>query len=212
MALNESQSRLIENLVGRSYEFWQHYFHRLQEYFPTQFREVSLDNFYKGINRVQPSYIRVEADEGTYNLHIMVRMDLEIALLEGTLLVKDLPAAWNDRMQAYLGLTPPNDAQGVLQDVHWSAGSFGYFPTYALGNVVSSQIWNRMLQDIPDLRKQLHQAEFDEMVGWLRENIHQHGTKYSAQELLVKLTGSGIDPEPYLRYLTEKFGDIYNLN
>ena len=209
MALNESQSRLIENLVGRSYEFWQHYYPRLQEYFPSQFLGVSLEDFYKGINRVQPSLIRVEADEGTYNLHIMLRMELEIELLEGTLEVKELPTAWNDRMQDYLGLTSPNDAQGVLQDVHWSAGSFGYFPTYALGNLVSAQLWERILQDIPDLTDQIRQASFEELLVWLREKIHQHGTKYTAQELLMDLTGASIDPNPYISYLTKKYKQIY---
>jgi len=209
MALNESQSRLIENLVGRSYQFWQYYYPRLKDYFPAQFQEVSLEDFYKGINQVKPSLIRVEADEGTYNLHIMLRMELEIKLLEGTLAVKDLPAAWSEGMHDYLGLVPPNDSQGVLQDVHWSAGSFGYFPTYALGNLVSAQIWEKILQDLPDINDQIRQASFEELLGWLREKIHRHGTKYTAQELLISLTGSSIDPNPYIDYLTKKYKQIY---
>jgi carboxypeptidase Taq len=209
MAVNESQSRLIENLVGRSYDFWLHYFLHFQQYFPVQLAEVSLDNFYKGINRVQPSLIRVEADEATYNLHIMLRMELEIRLLEGSLEVKDLPAAWNALMDEYLGLQPPDVAQGVLQDIHWSAGSFGYFPTYALGNVVAAQLWEVINHDIPHLSQSLRRGEFAELVNWLREHIHRHGTKYSAQELLEQLTGSSIDPQPYLHYLQHKFGNIY---
>jgi carboxypeptidase Taq len=212
MALNESQSRLIENLVGRSYNFWLHYYPHLQRYFPDQLAGVSLDNFYKGINRVQPSLIRVEADESTYNLHIMLRMELEIRLLEGSLEVKDLPTAWNGLMDEYLGLQPPNDAQGVLQDIHWSAGSFGYFPTYALGNVVAGQLWEILNQDIPHLQDHLRRGEFAELIAWLRERVHRHGTKYSAQERLLELTGSTINPEPYLCYLTEKFGAIYGFN
>jgi carboxypeptidase Taq len=211
MAIHESQSRMWENLVGRSREFWQFYYPLLQALFPTQLGNVPMDAFYKGINRVSPTMIRVDADEATYNLHIMLRLELEIALIEGSLAVRDLPAAWNDRMQAYLGITPPNDRLGVLQDVHWSGGLFGYFPTYALGNLVSAQLWEQILVDLPDLPDQIAQGEFMPLLNWLRENIHQHGAKYEPQELIQRVTGSRIDPAPYVRYLQRKFGEIYQI-
>ncbi len=210
MAIHESQSRLWENLVGRSLAFWEYFYPRLQEYFP-QLSHVSLETFYKGINKVEPSLIRVEADEATYNLHIMLRLELEIALVEGTLDVKDLPDIWNAKMQEYLGITPPDDAAGVLQDVHWSDGYLGYFPTYALGNLVSAQLWEAIQRDIPDLEDQIRAGRFEALLIWLREKIHYHGRKYEPQELVQRVTGSKIDPAPYLRYLRNKFGPIYGL-
>ncbi len=211
LALHESQSRMWENLVGRSLPFWKFYFPRLKEYFPTQLGDVDLETFYKGINKVSPSLIRVEADEATYNLHIMLRLELEIALMEGSLQVKDLPEAWNARVKDYLGLTPPNDAVGVLQDIHWSGGMIGYFPTYALGNLVSAQLWECILRDIPDMDARIEQGEFSTLLDWLREKIHRHGSKYEPQELVKRVTGSKIDPQPYMRYLQAKLSDIYNL-
>jgi carboxypeptidase Taq len=160
---------------------------------------------------VQPSFIRVESDEATYNLHIMVRMEVEIALMEGSLEVKDLPEAWNARMQEYLGITPPDDAHGVLQDVHWGDGYFGYFPTYALGNLVSVQLWERINTDIPNLNDQMRAGEFSALLGWLVENVHCNGSKFESQELVRRITGSGIDPDPYMRYLRNKYSQIYSL-
>jgi carboxypeptidase Taq len=211
LAVHESQSRMWENLVSRSRPFWEGYYPRLQETFPAQLGNVSLDAFYKGINRVQPSLIRVEADEATYNLHVMLRLEIEIGLMEGSLPVKDLPEVWNTRMQEYLGLTPPDDARGVLQDVHWSNGYIGYFSTYALGNLISAQLWERINADIPDLRDQIRRGEFSTLLGWLREKIHRHGAKFEPQELVQRVTGSKIDPAPYLRYLRSKYGEIYGL-
>jgi len=211
LGLHESQSRLYENLVGRSYDFWIHFYPRLQEYFPMQLANVSLESFYSGINKVEPSLIRVEADEATYNLHIMLRLELEIALIEGQVLVKDLPGEWNDRMGEYLGLTPTNDALGVLQDVHWSEGYIGYFSTYALGNLISAQLWECIHTDIPDLPEQVRRGEFSRLTGWLTEKIHRHGAKFEPQELVTQATGSKIDPAPYLRYLESKYGQIYGL-
>jgi carboxypeptidase Taq len=211
LAMHESQSRMWENLVGRSRPFWEHFYPRLQQYFPTQLGNVSLEAFYKGINKVQPSLIRVEADEATYNLHIMLRLELEIALMEGSLEVKHLPEAWNSRMQEYLGLTPPNDAMGVLQDVHWSNGYIGYFSTYALGNLISVQLWERINADIPDLTQQIRRGDFSHLLHWLREHVHRHGRKFEAQELVQRITGSKIDPAPYMRYLRSKYGEIYGL-
>jgi carboxypeptidase Taq len=210
LAVHESQSRMWENLVGRSFPFWQYFYPRLQEIFP-QLAGVPLEKFYKGINKVQPSFIRVEADEATYNLHIMLRLEMEIALLEGKVAAKDMPDLWNAKMQEYLGVTPPNDAKGVLQDIHWSGGSIGYFSTYALGNLISVQLWEKINQDIPDLVEQIRQGKFETLLGWLREKIHRHGGKFEPQELVQKVTGSKIDPAPYVRYLTKKYSEIYNL-
>jgi len=211
MALHESQSRMWENLVGRSLPFWKFFYPRLKAKFPDQLANVDLMSFYKAINKVEPSLVRVEADEATYNLHIMLRLELEIALMEGSLEVKDLPEAWNARMEAYLGITPPRDAVGVLQDVHWSGGMIGYFPTYALGNLVSAQLWETMLKDIPDITDQFERGEFRILLKWMGEKIHLHGAKFEPEELILKVTGSKIDPNPYLRYLKRKYGEIYSL-
>lgn len=211
LAVHESQSRMWENLVGRSLPFWEHFYPRLQQTFPDQFGKLDLPTFYKGINKVQPSLIRVEADEATYNLHIMLRLEIEIGLMEGTIAVKDLPRIWNERMHDYLGVVPPNDAQGVLQDVHWSSGMIGYFSTYALGNLISVQLWERINADIPTLNDQIRQGEFGALLGWLREKVHCYGAKFEPQELVQRVTGSKIDPAPYVHYLQNKFGEIYGL-
>jgi carboxypeptidase Taq len=211
LAVHESQSRMWENLVGRSRAFWVGFYRRLQEVFPDQLGSVELETFYRAINKVEPSLIRVEADEATYNLHIMLRFELEIELMEGALEVADLPEAWNSRFQEFLGMVPPDDAKGVLQDIHWSAGMFGYFPTYALGNLLAAQLWDKIVEDVPGLETKIGQMEFGDLLGWLRENVHRHGSKFEPVELLTTVTGSGLTAEPYLRYLREKFGDIYGL-
>jgi carboxypeptidase Taq len=211
LGVHESQSRLWENLVGRSLPFWQYFYPSLQQRFPRQLGHVDLGDFYRGINCVKPSLIRVEADEATYNLHIMLRLEIEIGLIEGSLPVKDLPEIWNARMQEFLGITPPNDAQGVLQDIHWSMGLIGYFSTYSLGNLISVQLWERLLADIPDLTGQIADGEFSALLGWLRRNVHRHGAKFEPQDLVQQVTGSRIDPAPYLRYLSAKYGEIYGL-
>lgn len=211
MAIHESQSRLWENLVGRSLPFWKYFYPKFQQTFPEIFSNIDLMSFYRGINRVNPSFIRTEADEATYNLHIMLRLELEIALMEGRLAVKDLPEAWNQRMHDYLGITPPNNKVGVLQDVHWSGGMIGYFPTYALGNLVSVQLWECIRRDIPNLDEQLEHGEFSNLLAWLRQNVHVFGSKYEPQELVQKITGSKIDPQPYMHYLQTKYGEIYQL-
>ena len=187
------------------------FYPRLQELFPSQLGNVSLDKFYRGINAVEPSLVRVEADEATYNLHIMLRMELEIALMEGSMAVKDAPDAWNQKFEEYLGIVPSNDAEGILQDVHWSFGGFGYFPTYALGNLVSAQLWEKMSEEIKDIDGIIENAEFEVILAWLRKNVHIHGAKYEPQELVKKITGSKITPEPFMKYLNSKFGEIYDL-
>ncbi len=211
LAAHESQSRMWENLVGRSLPFWEYFYPRLKKVFPSQLDGVSLKNFYKAINKVEPSFIRVNADEATYNLHIMLRLELEIALVEGKVAIKDLPEIWNAKMNEYLGITPPNDALGVLQDVHWSYGSIGYFSTYALGNLVSAQLWEKINKDIKGLDEEIRKGKFDSLLGWLRKHIHTQGRKYYPQELVQKITGSKITPEPYVRYLTTKYSGIYGL-
>jgi carboxypeptidase Taq len=211
LAVHESQSRMWENLVGRSLPFWEHFYPALRKTFPRKLEGVSLKSFYKAINKVEPSLIRVNADEATYNLHIMLRLELEVAMVEGKLAIKDLPEIWNTKMQEYLGVTPPNDAKGVLQDIHWSGGMIGYFSTYALGNLISVQLWEKISQDIPDLDSQIHKGDFGPLLDWLRRNVHKCGKKYEPQTLVEKVTGSKITYEPYIRYLTKKFGEIYGL-
>jgi carboxypeptidase Taq len=200
-----------ENLVGRSKAFWVGFYPRLQEYFPSQLNDVALEDFYCAINKVERSLIRTEADEATYNLHIMLRFELELALMEGKLQVSDLPEVWNTKMEEYLKVTPPSDADGVLQDIHWSFGIFGYFSTYSLGNLVSSMFWEKILEDIPDLEIQLERRKFDALLSWLQENILQHGSKFEPAEMIRRVTGSKLTAEPYVRYLKSKFGAIYQL-
>jgi carboxypeptidase Taq len=212
LGVHESQSRLWENLVGRSYGFWRHYFPRAQELFPEALGKVSLDDFYAAVNRVEPSFIRVEADEITYNLHVMVRFELELAILEGRLDVGEIPEAWNSKYQDYLGVTPPDDALGCLQDVHWSMGLIGYFPTYTLGNVMSVQFFEAAKRAHPGLEDSVAQGEFGTLLGWLRDNIHRHGSKYEPRELLKRVTGSDLDAGPYIGYLNTKFRTLYGLS
>ncbi len=212
LGVHESQSRLWENVLGRSREFWRCYYPRLQEFFPQQLGEVEREEFYRAINKVSPSFIRVEADEVTYNLHIFLRFELEQDLVEERLRVTDLPEAWNAKMEAYLGLTPPNDSLGVLQDIHWSGGSIGYFSTYTLGNVLSLQFYGQTLQDIPDMPEQFSRGEFGALLDWFKEKIHRHGRKYTASELVERVTGAErIEAEPYLAYIKHKFSDIYRV-
>jgi carboxypeptidase Taq len=211
MSLHESQSRMWENLVGRGLPAWRFFFPKLQAAFPAQFGDVELNTFYGAINKVEPSLIRVEADEATYNMHIILRFELEQEILSGELPLEDLPEAWNSRMAEYLGVEVPDDTRGVLQDIHWSGGAIGYFPTYSLGNVVSVQLWDKARGELPDLDAQFEQGEFGELAGWLRENLHRHGRKYTSKEMLERITGGGMDPGPYIRYLRSKLGEIYGL-
>ena len=206
LGIHESQSRMWENLVGRGRPFWRFFYPRLQEIFPEQLADVELDTWYRTINRVQPSLIRIKADEITYNMHIILRFELEQDMLEGRVPIADLPRVWNERMQQYLGVEPPDDSDGVLQDMHWATGTIGYFSTYSLGNVMSVQIWEKIKDDIPELEEQIERGEFAPLREWLGEHIHKHGRKFTPQDTLERATGSRIDPEPYLRYLREKHG------
>ncbi len=211
LGVHESQSRLWENLVGRSRAFWGFFFPALQARFPQQLGGVTLDRFYRGINKVQPSLIRVEADEATYNLHVMLRVELEIALLDGTAQVADLPALWRAKMKDYLGLEPSTDALGVLQDIHWSAGLFGYFATYTLGNVIAAQLWDTYGAANPDRDTDIAAGNFAPLLAWLRTNLHQYGRAYKPQELVTRITKTRVDPGPYLQYLERKYGEVYGL-
>lgn len=211
LAVHESQSRMWENLVGRSLPFWQHFYPDLKKTFPSQLDGVNVKSFYKAINKVKPSFIRVNADEATYNLHIMLRLEIEIGMVEGSIEVKDLPEIWNAKMRDYLGITPPDDAQGVLQDIHWSYGAIGYFSTYALGNIISAQLWEKINREIKNLEEQIRKGQFAELREWLRVNLHQYGHKYDPRDLVRRVTGQGIDPAAYVRYLTKKYTDVYGL-
>ena len=209
LGLNESQSRTWENLVGRSRPFWSYWYEPLQQTFPKQLGDVGFDTFMAAINRAEPGFLRVEADETTYSLHIILRFNLERQLIDGSLRPKDLPEAWNAAMLDLLGLEVQNDAMGVLQDVHWSSGGIGYFPTYALGNVISLQIWPAVCEAIPDLDEQMEGGELETLAAWLRDNLYSLGRKLAPKETIERLTGSPvIDPQPYLAYLREKLAAL----
>lgn len=211
LGVHESQSRLWENLVGRSRGFWRHYFPRLRDVFSQQLADQDAESFYRAVNRVIPSFIRVEADEVTYNLHIMLRFELENDLVERKLRVADVPEAWNAKMKEYLGIVPPNDAAGCLQDIHWSGASLGYFSTYSLGNFFSVQLFEAALRANRDIQDQISRGEFSGLLGWLRENVHQHGRKFTLNELAVRATGEPLQTRYYLDYLKKKYGEIYGL-
>ncbi len=210
--VHESQSRLWENLVGRSRGFWQFFYPRLQAYFPEQLGDVSLDEFYRAINKVERSLIRTDADEVTYNLHVMLRFDFELALLEGKLSIADLPDAWNARFEADFGITPPDYKDGVMQDVHWFAGRVGgVFQGYTLGNILSAQFYNAALKAHPDISAQIAQGEFGTLHAYLKDNIYTHGKKFTAAELVERVTGSPLSIAPYITYLKTKYGELYSL-
>jgi len=202
---------LWENVVGRSRGFWQHWFPRLREIFPAQLADQTVESFYRAINQVAPSLIRVEADEVTYGLHIMLRFEMENALVEGKLKVADVPEAWNAKMKEYLGIIPPNDAQGCLQDVHWSTGDIGYFATYSLGSMFAAQLYEKAVRDIPAIPEQITRGEFAELLGWLRQNVHTHGRKFTLDELARRVTGEPLQSRSYVAYLKKKFGAIYGV-
>jgi len=210
LGIHESQSRLWENHVGRSRAFWEHFYPQAQEEFAA-LEEVSLEDFYFAINDVQPSLIRTEADEVTYNLHVMIRFELEQVLIADELAVADLPEAWNDKYREYLGIEPPSDADGVLQDVHWGACLFGYFPTYTLGNLYASQFMARAEQDLGDLDSMFRRGEFGPLREWFRERVHRQGRRYSATELVERVTGRPLSPDALMEHLRTKFGPLYGL-
>ena len=209
-AFHESQSRLWENLVARSYDFWVFFYPEFQSRFPEQLAGVSLDRFYRAVNKVEPSLIRTEADEATYNLHIMLRYEMEKEMLNGGMEVKDIPEEWNRKSFEYLGIAPQNDSEGVLQDIHWSMGEFGYFPTYALGNLIAAQLWMRAEQELPALGDSIRRGDFGLLLTFLRENLHHHGACFNPEETLRRAVGTPhLDPDCFLTLLEKKYRAIY---
>ncbi|WP_221031823.1 carboxypeptidase M32 [Actomonas aquatica] len=211
MAMHESQSRMWENQVGRGRPFWMFFEQQFRARFGAQLEGISSDELLLAINAVAPTLVRVEADEVYYNLHIILRFELEQRLFSGELAVADLPAAWNERCEALLGQRPTNDAEGVLQDVHWSGGAFGYFPSYCLGNMIAAQLWDAVRGAMPDLEADFARGEFGRLLGWLRENVHAHGKRYSALELVEKVTGKPLSPQPLLAYLEDRYASLYQV-
>ncbi|MEZ6132438.1 MAG: carboxypeptidase M32 [Planctomycetaceae bacterium] len=211
LGIHESQSRMWENLVGRSKAFWQHFYPRTQQRFPDALSGVSLDDFHFAINAVNPSFIRVEADEVTYNLHIMLRFDLERELISGRLSAEDVPAAWNARFTKDFGITPASDAEGCLQDVHWSAGLLGYFPTYALGNMYAAQFFEAAEEQIGDLQILFAKGEFRPLLDWLRNHVHHHGQRFSANRLVEVVTGHSLSNKPLMKQLNDRFRPLYGI-
>lgn len=211
LGVHESQSRMWENVVGRSRGFWQHFYPELQQTFPEQLDGADLDTFYRAINRVEPSLIRVEADEVTYNMHIMLRFEIEMDLLDDRYPVREAPAVWNDKMEEYLGIRPPTDTQGILQDIHWSGGMMGYFPTYSLGNILSVQFYEAAVRAHPRIPEEITQGRFDTLRGWLTDNVYQYGRKFEPNELVQRATGEPLQSRSYMSYLQRKYGEIYGL-
>jgi carboxypeptidase Taq len=211
LGIHESQSRLWENCVGLSRPFWRHFYPVLQDTFPEQLRSVPLSEFYAALNTVKPSFIRVDADELTYNLHIMLRFEIERDMLEDRVKIEDLPQLWRDKMQAFLGVSPKTDREGVLQDVHWSLGAIGYFPTYTLGNLYSVQFFNQAVRDTPDLLDRIAEGNLRPLKTWLNERIHRWGRTYTAEALVKRVTGEPLNPIHFTSYLERKYSEIYRL-
>lgn len=210
-SVHESQSRLWENNVGRSKKFWQHYYPALQKHFPEQFQKISLDQFYKGINQVQPSFIRTEADELTYHFHVYIRYELEKKLIDKTLTPHDIPAYWNEQYKKYFSVAVPDDKKGCLQDVHWSHGSFGYFPTYSLGSFYAAQFYQTAKTEIKGLENEIENGHTSSLLNWLRQNIHSKGRFFTSEELCKEVNGTGLDVNYFVNYLLDKYVSIYNL-
>ena len=209
LGIHESQSRFWENCIGRGADFWAHFYPVLQQHFPAKLANVSMMDFYKAANRVEPSLIRTEADEVTYHFHILIRYEIEKALIEGSLETDGIPARWNELYNHYLGITPPDDLTGVLQDVHWSHGSFGYFPTYTLGSFYAAQFYHQAILDIPNLKNNILNGDYKALLQWLREGIHQHGRRYTSEELCKRITGRKLDSSFFMQYIQHKLNGIY---
>ncbi|HKP32993.1 MAG TPA: carboxypeptidase M32 [Chitinophagaceae bacterium] len=208
-SIHESQSRLWENQVGRSLGFWQHYYPLLLKYFPEQLKNVSVEQFWKGINKVQSSLVRTEADEVTYHFHVYIRYELEKRLIENSISVKDIPSFWNENYKKYLGVAVPDDLRGCLQDVHWSHGSFGYFPTYSLGSFFAAQFYTTALKQVPEIENDIREGKSDKLLKWLRENVHKYGRFYTSDELCRNISGEGLNTAYFIQYLLDKYRKIY---
>ena len=211
LGIHESQSRMWENLVGRSRSFWKWYYPKAKAALPDTLKDVSEDQFYFAVNSIEPSLIRVEADEATYNLHIMLRFEIEQAMLRDEVKPRDVPAAWNERMKQYLGIVPPDDRRGCLQDIHWSGGSVGYFATYSLGNLYAAQFFDKARQDLGDLDAMFARGEFAPLLDWLRQNIHRHGKRYTAAQLVKRVTGKELSADALMRHLSKKAQELYDV-
>lgn len=211
LGIHESQSRLWERIIGGSYSFWKYFYPKMQKEFPSPFKKLPLSEFYGIVNSVQPSLIRTQADEVTYNLHIIIRFEIERDLIDGKLKPKDVPKVWNAKVKEYLGIQVPDDSHGVLQDVHWVLGLFGYFPTYTFGNLYSAQFWDSMKKDMPNITKDFEKGNFQEAREWLRKHIHQHGKIYTAGALVKKVTGKELNSSHFIQYLEEKYNKIYGI-
>lgn len=209
LSIHESQSRLWENNIGRGLPFWQHNFPILKTFFAEQCKNLSVNSFYKGINKVTPSLIRTEADELTYHFHVMIRYEIEKMLIDGTISTKDIPAYWNEHYQKYLGITVPDDKRGCLQDIHWSHGSFGYFATYSLGSIIAAQLYAAIEQENISINKQVAEGNTTAILNWLRKNIHQYGRAFTSQQLCKKITGETLNTNHFIEYATKKYTDIY---
>jgi carboxypeptidase Taq len=212
LSIHESQSRMWENNVGRSSGFWQHFFPKIQGRFSEQLKDSGAETWYRGANKVQPSLIRTEADELTYHFHVLIRYEIEKALLDGSLTPHDVREAWNAGYERHLGLTPPDDKQGVLQDVHWSHGSFGYFPTYSLGSFYAAQFFEKAAEELPTLEGDIGKGEFEGLLQWLRQNVHQYGRRFTSEELCERITGRRLELGAFMRYAEKKYAGIYRLD
>jgi len=212
LGAHESQSRLWENNIGKSREFWKYFYPKIKKEFPLPFNKISLDELYKTINKISPSLIRTEADEISYNLHIILRFEIEKEMIEGSIDLKDLPQIWNFKVKEYFGIKVPSDSLGVLQDVHWSCGLIGYFPTYAIGNLYAAQFYSVMEKQIKDIKNKISKGDFLEIKNWLNKNIHTHGKLYSAGDLVKKVTGEPLNSDYFIKYIENKYKEIYRVN
>jgi len=210
MGMHESQSRFYENILGKSMEFWRCLYPKFQETYP-ELEAVDLKSFYRAINCVEPSLIRIDADELTYSLHVIIRYEMEKLLINSDIDIDDVPRLWNEKYKEYLGVEPENDAEGVLQDVHWSGGDFGYFPSYALGNLYGAQIFHTLKQEIPDWDQKICSGDLSLITQWLKENVHQHGAVLKPAELIQKVTGEELSAKYFVEYLNDKFGQLYGV-
>ncbi|MCK5258976.1 MAG: carboxypeptidase M32, partial [Thermoplasmatales archaeon] len=211
LGLHESQSRFWENMVARNKHFWKYFYPIFEKTSPEQFKDVDSDIWYRHVNRVKPSLIRVEADELTYCLHVILRFELELALIDGEIKVSELPGFWNEKMDELLGVTPKNDKEGVLQDMHWSGGSFGYFPTYAIGTIYASQLFKQLSEEKPDITEEIEQGDFTSILTWLREHVHKYGCLMAADEIIENTCGEGLNSKVFIEYLKDKYYSLYKV-
>ncbi len=211
LGLHESQSRFWENMIGRNKEFWKYFYPVFKKTAPTNFKDISFDNWYNIVNQVRPSLIRVEADELTYCLHVILRFEIETGLMDEKISVNELTQIWNEKMDEMLGVVPKNDVEGVLQDMHWSGGSIGYFPTYAIGSIYSAQIFKKISEDNKNLLSEIRNAEFENILSWLRKNIHEYGCLMDADDIIKKACGQGLNSEVFVDYLKDKYYEIYQI-